>query len=79
MPKNCKGCVRYKLLTMYQYVQNPFSSNAQGVFLWTPHLFEVLTGHGAEGLSSQVWMIGKEAIHASLNEGFQLCGHVAFC
>ena len=22
MPKNCKGCVRYKLLTMYQYVQS---------------------------------------------------------
>jgi hypothetical protein len=22
MPKNCKGCVRYKLLTIYQYAQN---------------------------------------------------------
>ena len=21
MPKNCKGCVRYKLLTIYQYAQ----------------------------------------------------------
>jgi hypothetical protein len=22
MPKNCKGCVRYKLLTIYQYAQS---------------------------------------------------------
>ena len=22
MPKNCKGCIRYKLLAMYQYVQS---------------------------------------------------------
>ena len=33
MPKNCKGCIRYKLLTMYQYVQRtPSAAMLKGFF-----------------------------------------------
>jgi len=33
MPKNCKGCVRYKLLTIYQYAQKPSSAMVGVLFL----------------------------------------------
>ena len=60
-------------------LRTPSAAMLKGFFLWTPHSLDDLASHGAEGLSAQVWMIGKEAIHSSLNEGSQLCCHVAFC
>ena len=39
---------------------------------------QYLTSQGGEGLSPQVWMVRKKAIHSDLHKGPQLCCHVTF-
>jgi hypothetical protein len=48
MPKNCKGCVRYKLLTIYQYAQKPLIFKVSGFF------YEVFLDHSAVILAERI-------------------------